>query len=179
MVVIPPDSPKLRQLRVEPVRKAEVPTDEVTSPGKIEANPGTVGIFGYSYLEENRDRVRGITINGVSPTYETISSFKYPGARPLFIYIKNARANAIPAMLLLPLARWAVDGAAAALKLVAKQGNGVLEISLRSDLATAVGAETEDIAGVRERLAHLYGNRATLEASSAPHLRHAFIALPV
>ena len=65
---------------------------------KIEANPGTVGIFGYSYLEENRDRVRGITINGVSPTYETISSFKYPGARPLFIYIKNAHANAIPAV---------------------------------------------------------------------------------
>lgn len=65
---------------------------------KIEANAGTIGIFGYSYLEENQDRLRGIPINGVSPTYDTISSFKYPGARPLYIYIKNAHANAIPAV---------------------------------------------------------------------------------
>jgi phosphate transport system substrate-binding protein len=65
---------------------------------KIEANPGTVGVFGYSYLEENQDRLRGITVNGVAPTYATISAFKYPGARPLYIYIKNAHANAIPAV---------------------------------------------------------------------------------
>jgi phosphate transport system substrate-binding protein len=65
---------------------------------KIEANSGTVGIFGYSYLEENLSRLKGIQINGVSPTYDTISSFKYPGARPLYIYIKNAHANAIPAV---------------------------------------------------------------------------------
>src|ERR1044072_539151 len=56
---------------------------------KIEANPGTVGIFGYSYLDKNQDRLRGININGVVPTYDTIASFKYPGARPLYIYIKN------------------------------------------------------------------------------------------
>jgi phosphate transport system substrate-binding protein len=37
-----------------------------------------------------------VTINGISPTYETISSFKYPGARPLFIYVKNAHLQAIP-----------------------------------------------------------------------------------
>jgi phosphate transport system substrate-binding protein len=65
---------------------------------KIEANPGTIGIFGYSYLEENANRVKGIPINGVGPTYATISSFKYPGARPLYIYIKNAHAGAIPAV---------------------------------------------------------------------------------
>jgi len=65
---------------------------------KIEANPGTIGIFGYSYLEENSGRVKGLNINGVPPTYATISAFKYPGARPLYIYIKNAHANAIPAV---------------------------------------------------------------------------------
>lgn len=90
-----------------------------------------------------------------------------------------ARANAMPAMLLLPLARWALDGAAGALKLVARRGNGVLEISLRSDFAQSPGAETQDIAGVRERLTNLYGTRATLEASTEPHVRRAFIALPV
>jgi cobalt-zinc-cadmium efflux system membrane fusion protein len=42
LVIIPANSPKLQQLRVEPIRTAEVPTDEVTSPGKIEANPGGI-----------------------------------------------------------------------------------------------------------------------------------------
>ena len=65
---------------------------------KLEANPGTIGIFGYSYLEENAERLKGLQINGVSPTYEAISRFHYPGARPLFIYLKNAHVNAIPAM---------------------------------------------------------------------------------
>ena len=65
---------------------------------KIEANAGTIGIFGYSYLEENLNRLKGIAINGVTPTYDSISSFKYPGARPLYIYIKNAHAGAIPAV---------------------------------------------------------------------------------
>ena len=65
---------------------------------KIEANPGTVGIFGYSYLEENANKVKGIAINGVAPTYESIASFKYPGARPLYVYVKNAHAGAIPAV---------------------------------------------------------------------------------
>jgi len=65
---------------------------------KIEANPGTIGIFGYSYLEENASQVRGIAINGVVPTYDSISAFKYPGSRPLFIYVKNAHVRAIPAI---------------------------------------------------------------------------------
>ena len=63
---------------------------------KIEANPGTIGIFGYSYLEENANRLRGVSINGVEPTYQTISTFKYPGARALYIYVKNAHLQAIP-----------------------------------------------------------------------------------
>ena len=65
---------------------------------KIEANRGTVGVFGFSYLEENMDKLRGIAINSVTPTYDSISTFKYPGARPLYIYIKNAHAGAIPAV---------------------------------------------------------------------------------
>jgi phosphate transport system substrate-binding protein len=65
---------------------------------KIEANAGTIGVFGFSYLEENMDKLKGIPVNGVTPTYESISAFTYPGARPLFIYIKNAHAGAIPAV---------------------------------------------------------------------------------
>jgi len=65
---------------------------------KIEANAGTIGIFGFSYLEENADKLKGLSVNGVAPSYASISAFKYPGARPLYIYIKNAHANAIPAV---------------------------------------------------------------------------------
>ena len=65
---------------------------------KLEANPGTVGIFGYSYLEENANLLKGISINGVAPTYDAISSFKYPGARPLYVYVKNAHVGAIPSI---------------------------------------------------------------------------------
>ncbi len=65
---------------------------------KLAANPGSLGIFGYSFLEENASKVKGVAINGVAPTYATISSFKYPGARPLYIYVKNAHVRAIPAI---------------------------------------------------------------------------------
>jgi phosphate transport system substrate-binding protein len=65
---------------------------------KLAANSGTLGIFGYSFLEENASRLKGIAITGVQPTYQSISSFKYPGARPLYIYVKNAHAKAIPAI---------------------------------------------------------------------------------
>ena len=65
---------------------------------KLAANPGTLGIFGYSFLEENAAKVKGVSINGVAPTYATISTFKYPGARPLYIYVKNAHVRAIPAI---------------------------------------------------------------------------------
>ena len=65
---------------------------------KLVANPNTLGFFGYSFLEENESKLKGIAINGVAPTYASISSFKYPGARPLYIYVKNAHVGAIPAI---------------------------------------------------------------------------------
>ena len=65
---------------------------------KLEANPGTLGFFGYSFLEENANMLKGIAINGVAPTYRLDRLFKYPGARPLYVYVKNAHVGAIPAI---------------------------------------------------------------------------------
>jgi phosphate transport system substrate-binding protein len=62
---------------------------------KLVADPQALGIFGYSSLEENGDKLIGNPINGVMPTYATISDFTYPGARPLFIYVKSAHLKAI------------------------------------------------------------------------------------
>lgn len=65
---------------------------------KIEGNPRAVGIFGYSYLEENLDKIQDLPMNGVPATYENIASFKYPGARPLYVYVKKAHMRAIPGL---------------------------------------------------------------------------------
>jgi phosphate transport system substrate-binding protein len=62
---------------------------------KLEANPKAIGVFGFSYLEENADKLKGLTMGGITPTYATISDFSYPGARPLYIYVKAAHFNAI------------------------------------------------------------------------------------
>jgi phosphate transport system substrate-binding protein len=65
---------------------------------KLAANPDAVGIFGYSFLEENLDRVRGIPLDGVEATYDNIADFSYPGSRPLYIYVKAAHLNVVPGL---------------------------------------------------------------------------------
>lgn len=65
---------------------------------KIVGNPKAIGIFGYSYMEENADRVQGLPMNGVDPTYDNIASFAYPGARPLYVYVKKVHMRAIPGL---------------------------------------------------------------------------------
>ncbi len=88
---------------------------------KIEGNPDAVGVFGFSYLEENIDRVHGLTMNGVEPTYENISSFEYLGARPLFIYVKGQHLDAIQGMRAFIdewVASWGAGGPLAAIGLV-------------------------------------------------------------
>ncbi len=65
---------------------------------KIVGNPRAVGIFGFSYLEENLDKIQDLPMNGVPATYENIASFDYPGARPLYVYVKKAHMRAIPGL---------------------------------------------------------------------------------
>ena len=63
---------------------------------KLEANKNAFGIFGYSFLEENTAKLKGVAIDGVEPTYDTISSGKYKGARPLFVYVKKQHVGVVP-----------------------------------------------------------------------------------
>jgi len=62
---------------------------------KLEANAKAFGIFGYSFLEQNADKVQGAMINKVSPTFENISDGKYPLSRPLFFYVKKAQVGKV------------------------------------------------------------------------------------
>ena len=61
---------------------------------KVSADPGTLGVLGYSFLEENADKVRPVTIAGVAPTAASISDLSYPGARKLYIYVKGEHMQA-------------------------------------------------------------------------------------
>ena len=65
---------------------------------KINANPNALGVFGFSFLEENRDRVKDVAINGVDATYENISSFRFPASRPLYFYVKAQHVRAVRGM---------------------------------------------------------------------------------
>jgi phosphate transport system substrate-binding protein len=63
---------------------------------KLGSNPNMLGVFGYSYLEENAEKVTGVPLAGIAPTAATIGDGTYPGARPLFIYVKKAHVDKIP-----------------------------------------------------------------------------------
>ncbi len=65
---------------------------------KLKANPNSVGIFSYSYLSENAATVRGVKLNGIEPSYATIESGEYPGARPMYLYIKKKHVDVIPGL---------------------------------------------------------------------------------
>jgi phosphate transport system substrate-binding protein len=89
---------------------------------KLQSNPNAIGIFGYSYLEENKDKLNGVPINGVEPTYETIARGAYPGSRPLFLYVKTAHLSAIKGLrdfLALYAASWDPKGPLVAKGLIA------------------------------------------------------------
>ncbi|MGB8313121.1 MAG: PstS family phosphate ABC transporter substrate-binding protein [Aestuariivirga sp.] len=63
---------------------------------KLQANPAALGIFGYSFLEENASSIKGTEIDGIAPTYDTIASGDYKMARPLFIYVKKQHVGVVP-----------------------------------------------------------------------------------
>ena len=63
---------------------------------KLDKNPGNLGIFGFNYLEANRDKISAVSINGIAPSYDAIADGSYSGSRPLFLYIKKAHVDIIP-----------------------------------------------------------------------------------
>ncbi|MBD3801664.1 MAG: substrate-binding domain-containing protein [Thioclava sp.] len=63
---------------------------------RLEADANAFGIFGYSFLFENLDKLKGVKIEGVEPTMDTIADKSYPVSRPLYFYVKNAHRGVIP-----------------------------------------------------------------------------------
>ena len=63
---------------------------------KVEANPAALAIFGFSFLEENRDKVQGSIVEGTQPTFDSIASGDYPVSRSLYFYVKNEHVGVVP-----------------------------------------------------------------------------------
>ena len=63
---------------------------------KLVADGDMFGVFGYSFFDQNRDKVQASKLNGVELTFENIASYAYPGARPLFFYVKKEHVGVIP-----------------------------------------------------------------------------------
>lgn len=64
----------------------------------LSRNPNQYGVFGFSFYEENMDRVRAATMGGVTPTFETISTGQYPAARSMYFYLKGQHVGVIPGL---------------------------------------------------------------------------------
>jgi len=63
---------------------------------KLNANPTALGVFGFSFLDQNIDKVQGALIDGHKPEFENIAAKKYPVSRPLYFYVKKAHISVIP-----------------------------------------------------------------------------------
>ena len=63
---------------------------------KLEANPTALGIFGFSFLDQNQDKVQGSLIDGVAPEFDSIADGAYPVSRPLYSYVKKLHVGEIP-----------------------------------------------------------------------------------
>lgn len=63
---------------------------------KLETNPNALGIFGFSFLEQNEEKVQGSSIDGMEPSFDAIAEGDYPVSRPLYFYVKLAHEGIIP-----------------------------------------------------------------------------------
>lgn len=65
---------------------------------KLDTNANALGVFGFSFLDQNRDKIQGSTIDGKKPEFESIADGSYPISRPLYFYVKKAHVGVIPGM---------------------------------------------------------------------------------
>jgi len=79
-------------------RVIEISGDYTETLARLEAQPAAVGVFGLSFYEQNRDRLQVATVDGISPSLDTVASGEYPVSRPLFFYIKGEHIGKVPGL---------------------------------------------------------------------------------
>jgi phosphate transport system substrate-binding protein len=85
------------KLRTDGV-SVDIDGDYTETLARLDANKNAMGVFGLSFYENNTDKLRVATMNGIMPSTETIADGTYPVSRPLFFYVKNAHLGVIPGM---------------------------------------------------------------------------------
>jgi len=88
---------KCLTLRTDGV-SVDIDGDYTETLARIEANKMAIGVFGLSFSENNTNKLKVATINGVEPTVETISVGDYPVSRPLYFYVKKQHIGVIPGL---------------------------------------------------------------------------------
>lgn len=76
----------------------EIAGDYTETLARLQANPSTVGVFGLSFYDQNKDSLKVATVNGITPSLETVASGEYPVSRPLFFYVKGEHIGTIPGL---------------------------------------------------------------------------------
>ena len=76
----------------------DIDGDYTETLSRIAANPNAMGVFGLSFYENNTDKLKVATMNGIVPSVETISKGEYPVSRPLYFYVKKAHIGVIPGL---------------------------------------------------------------------------------
>ena len=104
---------------------------------RLESDPNAVGIFGYSFLYENADKLKPVLVEDVAPSFDTIADGSYPVSRPLFFYVKNAHRDVIPGMNDF-LAEYVSEGALGADGYLAERGLTPLADDKRMEVQKAV-----------------------------------------
>src|SRR5690606_26938720 len=76
----------------------EIAGDYTETLARLQSDANTVGVFGLSFYEQNRDTLKVATVDGVTPSLETVASGEYPVSRPLFFYVKGQHIGAVPGL---------------------------------------------------------------------------------
>ncbi len=76
----------------------EIVGDYTETLARLNSDPDTMGVFGLSFYDQNRDTLQVATVNGVTPSLETIAAGDYPVSRPLFFYVKGEHIGVIPGL---------------------------------------------------------------------------------
>ena len=76
----------------------DIDGDYTETLARLQSNKQALGVFGLSFYENNTDKLKVATVNGIKPSVETIAEGKYPVSRPLFFYVKKAHAGVIPGL---------------------------------------------------------------------------------
>jgi len=79
-------------------RSNDIDGDYTETLARIERNRTAIGVFGLSFYDQNRDKIRVATVNGVEASVETIATGRYPVSRPLFFYVKKQHVGVIPGL---------------------------------------------------------------------------------